>query len=230
MVTFTFVLSKASFSSSVTSTSSSNSSKKSSHVFLLPIFFNALLIKVFSTFPVFDSTNTLTHHVVSIVVIAFRYGFASMTFDEVIRNSKGIPNWNWRNNFLSFPERNRQNFRNNFFFFAEVNKIFPAGRFHRVGWKRGNKQYFNFDLIFSSETAWPNQLKLGWKNPRNVLYTDYSFSLDSLSNMAATDNSCFWLDEFLKSSLKSLGQMNWDLVGNISVMSSIKIAHFVPIR
>ena len=142
MVTFTFVLSKASFSSSVTSTSSSNSSKKSSHVFLLPIFFNALLIKVFSTFPVFDSTNTLTHHVVSIVVIAFRYRFASMTFDEVIRNSKGIPNWNWRNNFLSFPERNRQNFRNNFFFFAEVNKIFPVGPISSGRLEKGKQTIF----------------------------------------------------------------------------------------
>jgi hypothetical protein len=117
-----------------------------------------------------------------------------------------------------------------FFFSRKSIKFSGSGRFYRVGWKRGNKQYFNFGLIFSSETAWPNQLKLGWKNPWKVLYADYSFSLDSLSNMAATGNSCFWLDEFLKSSLKSLGQMNWDLVGNISVMSSIKIAHFVPIR
>jgi hypothetical protein len=54
-------------------------------VFLLPIFFNALLNKVFSTFSVFNSTDTLTpltHHVVSTVAIGFRYGFASMTFDE----------------------------------------------------------------------------------------------------------------------------------------------------
>jgi hypothetical protein len=63
---------------------SCNSSKIFSHVFLLPIFFNALLIKVFSTVPVFDSTDTPcgVHP-----VIAFQYGFASMTFDEVIRNS-----------------------------------------------------------------------------------------------------------------------------------------------
>jgi hypothetical protein len=30
--------------------------------------------------------------VVFIVVIAFRYGFASMTFNEVMRNSRSIPN------------------------------------------------------------------------------------------------------------------------------------------
>jgi uncharacterized membrane protein YuzA (DUF378 family) len=37
---------------------------------------------------------------------------------------------------------------------------------------------------------------------------------------------------FLKKSspLKLLGQMNWNLVGSIYGMSSIKIAHFVPIR
>jgi hypothetical protein len=45
-------------------------------------------------------------------VIAFQYGFASMTFDEVIRNSRSIPNWNWSNNFLSFPERNRTGCQN----------------------------------------------------------------------------------------------------------------------
>jgi hypothetical protein len=39
------------------------------------------------------------------------------------------------------------------------------------------------------------------------------------------------LADFLKSSpLKPLGQMNRDLVGNIYIMSSIKIAYFVPIR
>jgi hypothetical protein len=33
-----------------------------------------------------------------------------------------------------------------------------------------------------------------------------------------------------KSSLKPLGQMNWNLVGSILGRSSIKIAHFVPIH
>jgi membrane protein DedA with SNARE-associated domain len=48
--------------------------------------------------------------------------------------------------------------------------------------------------------------------------------------MAATGNSCFWLADFLKSSpLKPLGQMNRNLVGSIYGMSSMKIAHFVPI-
>jgi hypothetical protein len=105
------------------------------------------LPKSFSTFPVYDSTDTLTHHVVSIVVIAFWYGFASMTFDEVIRNSRSIPNWNWTNNFLSFPKRNRKHFRNNCFFLSRKSiKFSRSGRFYHVGQKRGNKQYFNFGL------------------------------------------------------------------------------------
>jgi hypothetical protein len=37
------------------------------------------------------------------------------------------------------------------------------------------------------------------------------------------------LADFLKSSLKSLGQMNRNLVGSIYGMSSMKISHFVPI-
>ena len=48
--------------------------------------------------------------------------------------------------------------------------------------------------------------------------------------MATTDNSCFWLADFFKSSLKPFGQMNRNLVGSIYGRSSIKIAHFVPIR
>jgi hypothetical protein len=50
--------------------------------------------------------------------------------------------------------------------------------------------------------------------------------------MAVTGNSCFWLAYFFKksSSLKPLGQMNWNLVGSIYGRPSIKIAHFVPIH
>ena len=149
-VTFTFFLSKASFSSSVTSTSSSNSSKKSSLVFLLPIFLNALLINFFSTFPVFDSTDTLTHHVVSILLLLFDMDlpqWPSMklyiileVFRIEIEQIIFSRFWNGTEKISGIKH----------FFFMEVNKkISRSGRFYQVGQKRGNKQYFSFDLIRS---------------------------------------------------------------------------------
>jgi hypothetical protein len=80
-------------------------------------------------------------------------------------------------------------------------------------------------LIFSSENPQPNELKLGWK----VLSKECTFCYDPLPNMAATGNSCFWVADLKESSLIPLGQMNRNLVGSIYGMSSIKIAHFVPI-
>ena len=79
-----------------------------------------------------------------------------------------------------------------------------------------------------SETAWPNEPKLGKKNLWKVPYKVCTFRANTLAKIATTGNSCFWLVISKKSSfLKPFGQINRYLVRSIYGRSSLKNVHFL---